>query len=95
MHGDMVIATGYPVMVVIVVAGVAQTDVCIVLLLIDMFDSRIMMKQRKQVRLRKKSISTIIFKRANSCWLHQILKQVFILIDLGEVEFELIHTTKQ
>lgn len=72
MHGDMVINTGYPVMVVIVVAGVMQTDVCIVLLVIDMIDSRIMMKQRKRVRLRKKNFFTIIFKRANSCWLYSL-----------------------
>jgi hypothetical protein len=53
MHGDMVIATGYPVMVVIVVAGVVQTDACIVQLVIDMIDSCVMMKQRKQLRLKK------------------------------------------
>jgi hypothetical protein len=47
-HGDMVVVTGYPVMVMIVVAGAAHTDVCIVLLLIDMFDSCIMMNKENK-----------------------------------------------
>ena len=68
--GDMVVDTGYPVIIVVVmvVAGEMQTDVSIALMLIEEICSCFIEKQRKQGRRSKKNFLVKILKRANSCW---------------------------